>query len=72
VNQDCRHCHNANFQSGSTVFETYQQFKTKAEQGRIKARVIDGTGSFMPADKGKLPQHKLDLITCWLNNGMKP
>jgi hypothetical protein len=71
IDADCLHCHNNNFQQGLTNLSTYSLLKIKAEAGRIKARVIDGKPSYMPQDKGKLPAAKLDLISCWLSNGMK-
>lgn len=73
VNNECVRCHNSSLQSGGVVFESFSQFKQKAEQGRIKARVIDGTNGFMPPDKpGGLSAEQKELINCWLNTGMKP
>ncbi len=70
VDTKCVSCHNPGFKSGETEFGSYEQFKQKADAGRIKARVIDGTGGYMP-QTGKLPDNELRLIQCWLDNGMK-
>jgi hypothetical protein len=69
--ENCISCHGDNPANGIPL-NSYELFKAKAETGKIKARVIDGTGGYMPQDKGKLPQAKIDLISCWLNNGYKP
>lgn len=55
---------------GGVVLETYTQVKNQADNGRIKARAIDGNPSFMPVGS-QLTQAQKELITCWLNNGKK-
>jgi len=71
IDGNCISCHQTGLENGFTNLESYTLVKAKAQEGRIKARVIDGEPSYMPQDKGKLPKAQLDLISCWLNNGMK-
>jgi uncharacterized membrane protein len=63
-------CHTGAAPSGGVSLDTYAQVKNQADNGRIKARVIDGIPSFMPQG-GQLPQNEKDLIACWLGNGKK-
>ncbi len=60
-------CHDAATKAGGVEYTA--MLKEKADAGRIKARVIDGTGGFMPADVGKLPENELKIIQCWLDKG---
>ncbi|MBX3163902.1 MAG: hypothetical protein KF900_05435 [Bacteroidetes bacterium] len=62
-------CHAGN--TANPLLTSYELVKNRADAGRIKARVIDGNPSFMPQGALPLPQTQKDLITCWLNNGMK-
>lgn len=62
IDGECVSCHGSSAGSGGVGLTSYGQVKAKAEEGRIKARVIDGP-SFMPP-QGKLPQAKIDLIQC--------
>ncbi len=63
-------CHN-----GSTSYPlliSYDDVKKQAENGRIKARVIDENPSRMPpASLPALSAAQKALITCWLSNGYK-
>lgn len=61
-------CHDANTKQSGFDFNVYSTLKAQADLGRIKARVIDGP-SFMPADKGKLPDPQYKMIKCWLEKG---
>ena len=49
---------------------TYDLLKLKAENGKIKLRVIDPHPNPMPP-AGLTPDEKKQ-IECWLNNGYKP
>ena len=53
------------------LLNTYSLLVDKAVSGRIKARVLDGQGGFMPLG-GELKSEEKKLIECWLNNGYKP
>ena len=64
-------CHSGPFPSGGVDLASYANAKTKALDGRMKARAIDGIGGAMP-QVGLLPQSQRDLIQCWINNGAKP
>ena len=68
--ENCVSCHNPRLPSGSVEFNNYTDVKNKADAGRIKARVIDGEGGFMPQG-GELSAADKNLINCWLNNGKK-
>jgi hypothetical protein len=62
-------CHDAGTKQNGIEFTSYSTAKTQADLGRIKARVIDGNPSYMPADVGKLPETELKKIQCWLDKG---
>ncbi|MCE3228562.1 MAG: hypothetical protein K0S32_3113 [Bacteroidetes bacterium] len=53
-----------------TNLTSYASAKGIGEGGSLKARVIDGSPSFMPQGS-QLPQNEKDLIQCWINNGFK-
>jgi hypothetical protein len=72
ITQNCLGCHGDVSPFAGFSLNNYDALKAKAVSGRLKAKVIDGEGGFMPKDKGKMPQPTLDLISCWLNNGYKP
>ncbi len=72
IDNNCVSCHKTGLENGSTNLETYDLVKLKGETGRIKQRVIlDEPPNSMPSLLPKLPKKELDLIQCWLNNGMK-
>jgi hypothetical protein len=62
-------CHDAVTRQSDIEFTSYGDAKTQADLGRIKARVIDGTPSYMPADVGRLPETQIKKIQCWLDKG---
>lgn len=64
-------CHVSPNPTGGVYLDTYDAFKTQAENGRIQARVIDQNPSPMPPT-GDLSPLEIATITCWLNNGYKP
>jgi len=70
MDNNCVSCHGPSIQQGGVTLNTLAAVKIKATEGRIKARAIDGIPSFMPQG-GELTAAEKDLITCWLNNGMK-
>lgn len=47
---------------------TYTAVKLQADNGRIRARAINGSPSFMPAS-GKLPACDLEKLDIWLQAG---
>ena len=63
-------CHTGPSPLGNTALDTYDQVKNSADNGRIKARIIDGSPSFMPQGS-QLTVPQKALITCWLENGKK-
>jgi cytochrome c5 len=67
--QKCISCHTAN-NSGPDM-STYDLLKSRALDGKLKARAIDGNPSIMPQGGPKLPDAQLNLIQCWINNGAK-
>jgi cytochrome c5 len=63
-------CHDGT--NGNPLLGTYDQFKDRADAGRIQARVIDETPSRMPpAPSPALTAEQKALISCWLSNGKK-
>lgn len=66
-NSECTSCHST---SGgqSPDLSDYNLIKTQVDGGRIKARMIDGSPSFMPT-AGRLPDNQINLIQCWLDAG---
>ncbi len=73
IDDNCVSCHEPANTQGSTMLTTYELVKQRAEEGRIKVRAIDDNGpTRMPQPPNPaLTQQQKDLITCWLNNGMK-
>jgi len=69
INNSCATpgCHVAGG-SGSGDFTTYAGVFSKVSNGTFKARVIDGTPSFMPIS-GRLPDAEIEKIQCWLSAG---
>ncbi|MES2679887.1 MAG: hypothetical protein V4635_08385 [Bacteroidota bacterium] len=73
IDDNCVSCHQPSNTSGSTLLTNYLEVKAKGTEGRIKARAIDDNGSTrMPQPPlPPLTQTQKDIVTCWLNNGMK-
>ena len=72
IDSNCVSCHKTGVENGSTNLQTYESVKLKAEAGRIKQRaILDNPPNSMPYNLPKLPKKQLDLIQCWLDNGMK-
>ena len=68
---DCISCHSSPGASAGVDLTTYsgsQRVQDQAAGGRILARVINGSPSFMP-QAGSLPQTTLDTIQFWLDQG---
>lgn len=61
-------CHEAGGGTSGYDLSDYTNLKPYADQGRIRARVIDGKPTFMPKS-GKLPSSDLEKIDCWLKAG---
>ena len=62
-------CHAAGGGSSGIDISTYPLLKSFADQGRIRARVIDGaTNGWMP-NTGPLSVADRQKIDCWLNAG---
>lgn len=70
IDDNCVSCHGPSLQQSGVILVTYADVKNMADQGRIKARVIDGNPSFMPQGSELSPAQK-SLILCWLGNGGK-
>ena len=52
----------------SPDLSTYQAFKAQVDLGRIQARAIQGTPSFMPTS-GKLPSCNIQQLQAWIDAG---
>ena len=69
IMQNCTGCHSSAGGSVSGInLETYAQVKAQADAGRILARAINGSPSFMPPS-GSLNQTTLDTLQMWLDQG---
>src|ERR1043166_247128 len=68
----CYSCHGAgtSFAGTDKDWTVFANFKTRADNGTVRKRVIEANPSSMPPS-GKLPQAQLNLIDCWLQNGAK-
>lgn len=66
-NNECVSCHSPGG-GQSPDLSDYNLIKTQVDGGRIKARMIDGSPSFMPT-AGRLPDNQIDMIKCWLDAG---
>jgi len=72
IDASCISCHGNPLSGGATVFLTnYAEVKASADNGTLKADVVDGTGVSMPYGTAPLPQAQKDLVSCWINNGKK-
>lgn len=66
----CVSCHKNSADVGGVGLTTYAEVKDRTQAGRMKARVIDGVPTFMPQG-GELSTAQKQLITCWIDKGMK-
>lgn len=60
INSQCGNCH--------SNYTNYSGLKAIADNGKLKARVVDGNPSPMPPN-GLLPQSTRDSILWWINGG---
>lgn len=60
INTNCGSCH--------SNYTNYTGVKAIADDGKLKARVVDGNPSPMPPS-GLLPQSTRDSILWWINGG---
>jgi len=65
----CISCHGTPPNTGAPIFTTYAA--VKADAAKIKTYAVDGVPEIMPQGGPPLAQAQKDLITCWVNNGMK-
>jgi hypothetical protein len=68
IDENCISCHSSTGLSVTPYLTTYVQVKTIANNGRLKARVIDEIPSRMPPT-GSLPQTVKDTLQLWINQG---
>lgn len=68
INTNCTGCHSPSGTNQMPYLTTYSEVKTAADNGRIKARAIDGIPTFMPPS-GALPQSVRDSLQLWLDQG---
>ena len=61
-------CHDGQTGIGGVQFSSYQDVKSKVDAGRITARMIDGTGGFMPPS-GQLDTAIINMVQQWINEG---
>lgn len=66
-NSECNSCHSPSGLQNPYLTD-YSLIKAQVDAGRIKARMIDGSPSFMPT-AGRLPDNQINLIQCWLDAG---
>lgn len=66
----CLSCHGTPLAGGAPIFlDTYTSVKASGSNGSLKREAIDQAS--MPLGGPPLSQSNQDLISCWLNNGMK-
>ena len=65
IDNNCIGCHSGGQPPNLT---TYSGVQAQAATGRILARVINGSPSFMPPS-GSLPQADIDTVQFWLDQG---
>lgn len=71
IEDNCAGCHNTNNKAGFN-FLTIASSKKAALNGELLGTIKHKKGfPAMPKYKEKLPQQSIDLIECWINNGMK-
>ncbi|MCB9359807.1 MAG: hypothetical protein H6587_10680 [Flavobacteriales bacterium] len=68
IDNNCISCHSSAGLNVNPHLETYTQVKTIANNGRLKARVIDEIPTRMPPT-GSLPQTVKDTLQLWINQG---
>ena len=61
-------CHDGQTGVGGVQFSSYLDVKNKVDAGRITARMIDGTGGFMPPS-GQLDTATINMVQQWMNEG---
>ena len=61
-------CHDGQTGIGGVQFSSYQDVKNKVDAGRITARMIDGTGGFMPPT-GQLDTATINMVQQWIQEG---
>mgnify|MGYP001185919046 CR=1 FL=1 len=73
IDDNCVSCHQPSNTQGSTLLTSYLEVKAKGTEGRIKVRAIDDNGPTRMPQPPSLPltQAQKDIVTCWLENGMK-
>ena len=71
MDQHCTSCHSYGG-SGGFNFENITDVKRAAEKGELLGTIKHERGfPDMPAQAEKLDQASIDLIECWIKNGMK-
>ena len=68
IDDNCISCHSSFGLNVTPHLTTYNQVKAIANNGRLKARVIDELPTRMPPI-GSLPQTVKDTLQLWINQG---
>ena len=64
-------CHDGSTGLGGVTLTSYEEVKAKVDDNRLIARMIDGSGGFMPPS-GKLPDTTLAKVQQWITEGTCP
>ena len=68
VNCAIPNCHGTGFAIGGVTLDTYEKVKAKVDNGRLKARAVDGTPSPMPpAPAAPLSVSEKTIIQNWID-----
>ncbi|WP_298150475.1 hypothetical protein [Flavobacterium sp.] len=67
MSANCTSCHSSD--GGQQPYlETYDDVKTAVESGGLLDEINAPSGQGMP-EIGRMPQHKIDMVNNWANNG---
>ena len=70
ISTKCLGCHSNAANQGNIKLETYDQVKTRADDGKLPCSINHQTGcSSMPKNAGKLPPCELKAINVWISEG---
>lgn len=70
VTKICLSCHGDTKPSSGYSLNSYNQLKEKGSTGKLEARVVKGTGGFMPQGRA-MSTDTIKLFSCWIKNGYK-
>lgn len=71
LDSNCVSCHNASSKQAGYDFSTYSSTKTGAAKKNFLGAIQHKDGySAMPKNSAKLSNESIQIISCWVQNGM--